>query len=334
MIPVVLSTDENYWIPACVTIASMLANAYESTSYDIYIIYSGDVVSKMEKVLAQIYARVSGEHLVHFVLASDLHVAEVNYIPGYQTEAAFYRLYIADFLKEYKKCLYIDVDVVVQKDLAELFGRELDGAYIAGVRDQCVQETMQGINPMKSMGIENITGYINSGVLLFDLGKIREENLVARFVSAIDMRLAYDDQGILNYCCYGKIKYLPVKYNFFQRFYGNSGGLSKEIYPREELEGAEEPYVIHFAGPMKPWNHIRIAGGVEWWKYLDYFMENGEKEQYREYVEEKNPYESWMRILDVCKADNDVVIFGCGKFGKQLIEELYSNNVTSITHLN
>lgn len=325
-----MNMDESYWIPACATIASLLANANKNTSYEIHIIYSGDVLARMEKPLAQILKKVSGKHTICFALASELKIKKINEDLIGWPEITFCRLYIANYLQQYERCLYLDVDIVVQDDLTELFETKLGDAYFAGVKDQWVQEHWKSNNPIEHMGIEDISGYINSGVLVFDLKKIRRDNMVQRFVETIDNRLEYADQGILNYCCYGKIKHLPIKYNFSQNYYGYYERISKEVYSNEELEGVENPIIIHYGGVMKPWNHIRISGGEEWWKYLDYFMTDGEKVQYRRTIQEKNPYEIWTKIIDICHSKQTVVIFGCGKLGKQLADELLNNRITNI----
>ena len=333
-IPVVLSTDENYWVPTCVTIASLVANAHEDTVYDIYVLYSGDVLAQMENVIDSIYAKVSMPKVVKFVSAKDWKVADSKYILGHVTGATFYRLYIADYLTEYAKCLYIDVDVLVCKDLTELYKIELEDYYLAGVKDPGMPEFMEkglnGRDPMECMGLEDVSSYINAGVLVLNLEQLRKDNMVNRFVRTIDKHYLLEDQGILNHCCYGRIKHLPVRYNLFNRFYDFRECLPLQVYTDWELEGAEDPVIVHLTSSMKPWNYLRIAGSVEWWGYLGFFMTADEQQEYREQVIKQTHYEKWKVLLSSCIESEDVVLFGYGKYGKRLVEELLNNKVTNV----
>ncbi len=81
----------------------------------------------------------------------------------------YYRLNLADILKDLERVIYMDSDIVVTGDLSKLFDMKLrNDNYIAGVNDMDFEKLSENIST---------NGYINSGVILFDLKKIREDNL-------------------------------------------------------------------------------------------------------------------------------------------------------------
>ena len=55
--------------------------------------------------------------------------------------------------------------------------------------------------------------YVNTGVLLMNLKKIREDNMTQKFIKLSKRTYDFQAQDILNIACYGKILTLPPKYN-------------------------------------------------------------------------------------------------------------------------
>ena len=52
------------------------------------------------------------------------------------TSFSYYRLIVADLLpNNWSKCIYLDLDICVCKDLTELFNIDIKDNYIAGVVD-------------------------------------------------------------------------------------------------------------------------------------------------------------------------------------------------------
>ena len=126
---------------------------------------------------------------------------------------------------------------------------------------------MLGFFDVPSSGIDylgiNSTTYINAGVSLFNLEKMRKDNKTFEFLNLTDsnVNLISVDQTALNYVLYPKLGRLPSKYGLFNfedksdlNFYLK---LIRPKFPLEELEEAfNNPAIIHFqlCSP-KPWFH-------------------------------------------------------------------------------
>lgn len=116
------------------------------------------------------------------------------------TPYALLRLF-ADKILDCDKVLYLDTDIMVNDNLNELFNMELLDYEYAGTRDYLGRVF---INPW----------YINSGVLLLNLKRIRETNLFQKCLDELKVRkYAFPDQTVLNKFALKK-KIIPMKYNY------------------------------------------------------------------------------------------------------------------------
>src|SRR5699024_501924 len=97
-----------------------------------------------------------------------------------QSEEAYYRILSPYILKNYKKALVLDCDLIVQEDIANLYNIELGDKIIGAVPDVVWFGHYNGATPAlrdyckKEFPIKNPYGYINTGVLIIDLAKWRD----------------------------------------------------------------------------------------------------------------------------------------------------------------
>ena len=131
------------------------------------------------------------------------------------TVETYYRLLISDLLPEYEKCLYLDGDIIVQCDVAELLNTDLEENYLAAIKDigmQCGQGTYY-TEHQKELEFDSMDSYFNAGILVLNLRQIRKDGMKDKFLKAIEKRYTIEDQDILNVTCLGRVHYLPVIYN-------------------------------------------------------------------------------------------------------------------------
>src|SRR5690606_29404932 len=91
----------------------------------------------------------------------------------------------------------------------------------------------------KNLNLAQTDPYINAGVILMDLKKIKELKLQDKWIYEVNRKLyAAHDQCIINYTCKGKIKLISNEYNC-----SISAGLD---VPRDKIK------ISHYTG-TKPW---------------------------------------------------------------------------------
>jgi len=273
IIPVVLAADENYSMPMSVTMVSILANAKETTFIDFFLLvpsqFSKQFVEKINS-LKDKYPNCN----IHFIDMKD-RFNNVRIDISHTTFTTYYRLLAANLLPQYDKCIYLDADTVVCGDLSDLFNTSISIYYIAGVKAPLFHYPKGGRNPhCKKIGLPSIDQYINAGILLMNLKKMRDDGIIEKFLLLIENNYPTQDQDVLNVACYNHIKHLHFKYNIMTKYKLSNvflNGFDKRvtnIFRVNEIEEAiNNPQIIHYVDKVKPWNDISCYMSKYWWNY-------------------------------------------------------------------
>ncbi len=329
-IPIVYATDDSFVLPARVAIWSMLKNSSQDFFYDIYIMHTDELSQSNMEFLTQI-SEVYSNCSINFLGIDKEQFEGINLIPGI-TVSSMFRLLICDYLQEYEKCLYIDSDVVVLEDISELYTIPLGENYIAGIRDNGVQHDFEKLgNYAKTIGIDSMHGYVNSGVLVMNLSAIRSDGLKEKFLSQIKEKYEYLDQDILNKCCRGRIKQLPLKYNLFRKFYQRVFKLQGTDFSDEEIKEAQEaPVILHYAERLKPWVNIRGVASDVWWAYAQKALSAKVYNISKERAQKRAEADEWEDVISFISCQKDVVIFGFSFYGKTILKILHGAGLRNI----
>lgn len=179
---------------------------------------------------------------------------ETSCAPSEGIQVSFFRLYLPKVLPKEERCLFLDSDLVVRKDLSELYDTDLDGACFAGVTDRLCLEEDQLVK-MRRLGIRD-GWYINSGVMPMNLARLREKGLDDRLLAhASETAYRYLDQDVINFVCPKEIRILPKRYNVFSVDIPEHYDVLRGVIPDCMLEenDFQDPAIVHFTGPEKPW---------------------------------------------------------------------------------
>lgn len=184
-------------------------------------------------------------------------------IDGFHLGAMF-RLLIPDFI-EVDKIIYLDCDIVVNLNIAELWQVSLKDNAIAAVLDASSQGFLKGHKiPWRVAMLWDVMGiahdsYFNSGVLVMNLKKIREEydflEEVGHFYAQFKKCITFRDQDCFNYIFSKDRLLVEPKFNRLNIDKVNSCNVHGSIW--------------HMAGEIKPWNSYTRKGVDElYWHYL------------------------------------------------------------------
>lgn len=318
---IVLTTDDNYIIPTMVTISSILLSANTDASFHFYILCSKGLSQFERQKIADIEKKYQ-QASVTFIDIEDerLNLAVTTaYIPV----ASYYRLYISGLILD-ERCLFIDGDMIVKEDLTEVYHTDLDDYYVAGIKDMGVQYHFADYEEYAEyLKIPDMHTYVNAGFMVFNLKKIREDGIDKKMIAAIDVGYKYMDQDIINKLCFGKIKILPLRYDFFTEYYGGISRQKLAGYSLEELDAAEEKIAVyHFAGIFKPWVCTRMTVNQIWWDVAEKTLEVRAYEDIRQQAEEFEKTSDWEYIVKAAENRKQIVVFGCSKTGQRVARGL------------
>lgn len=231
-INICLACDDNYARHAGVVIASILANSMQEERLSFFIL-EGNLSEASKQNLLSLKTIKHCE--IKFISVNEDYFEDYKKIKthGYITLATYYRLKLPTLIPNIDKIIYFDCDFVVNSSLSPIYDTDLEGCPIAGVQD--INKKMVANNPT----------YVNAGMLLFDINKMRELDLEAKFLNYAkenQCTISCGDQEIINEVCKGQIKILDEEWNVQSSNFTNRSSYTKS------------PKCIHFVAKHKPWH--------------------------------------------------------------------------------
>jgi len=254
-INVLYATDTNYMPHAAASIYSLLDKNRDAQQIKIFIIddnISEDAKSKLANMVSS-FSNASVVFHPFSLIKPKLGIKETWF-----ASVGYARLMISDITTD-DKILYIDCDTIINGSLEELWNTDIENYYVAGVLDNPIVAAREKVE------ISADDNYINSGVLLINLKKWREDNIEEKIVDMINRHngfVVHHDQGIINGVCNKAIKILHPKFNTMSQFYLMNANQIKSLYKiknyyhNHELEEAiSNPVIVHYISKFyyRPW---------------------------------------------------------------------------------
>ena len=273
-IPIILAADNNYAPYMSVLMISILKNAKSNPFLDFYLLvpdnFKEEYKNKIEKD-CNFYKNKQ----INFVNMKKA-FSETKRMISHITEQTYYRLRAAEILPDkYDKCIYLDIDTIVNCDLSDLYNVDLDDNYVAGVKGPIYHFSNNGnIKYCQKIGLPSIDQYINAGVLVLNLKRIRVNNITSLLCTTALNNFPSQDQDVINKVFYNHIKQLPFKYNVMTKYKSIADSTLPEYEKLCNLFGSESiseaisnPLIIHYADRIKPWQDKNCIFSNYWWKY-------------------------------------------------------------------
>lgn len=233
---VAFAADQNFAVPLITAVYSYCRRNAPSVVHILH-----EDLSEATQSALSILAHDCGHELVLHDFASALLTAREECTVF--SVAACYRYFLADMLPETDRVLYLDSDTLTQGSLDELFELNLADAFAAGCPDvqeelrlDRLRDVVRGLGyPLEELKAK----YINSGVLLLNTKKIRDEELTSKLLELdASGTFLYRDQDVLNLAFAGKVLHISRQFNQIDV---------------EHYRGSESPKLVHFTGRAKPW---------------------------------------------------------------------------------
>ena len=172
VIPVVFATNEKYAPYAGVAIQSIIEHAGLGRYYRIYVLHS-ELSDDMVRLLEAQSSRnlsvrcLNVEMLVHLKNAN-LHVR------AHISKETYYRFIIPEVLGIYPHVIYLDCDLVVLRDIADIIPNDMGTNLLAGVRNVCMSQAAKRLRDYFDL---DSALYINAGVLVINLTRWKMEKI-------------------------------------------------------------------------------------------------------------------------------------------------------------
>ena len=255
-IPIFFTIDDSYAPFLAVALNSAIKNSDQQRNYKAIVLYQdlgADNISRLQSLQTENFKIELMPIRANMEALDDRMSNRLRC--DYFTLTIYFRLFIPSMFPQYDKGIYIDSDVVLTDDIAKLFDIDIGENYIGACNDLSIAD----IPPLvayteKAVGV-NAKEYINSGVLLMNLKKMRDDDLEGHFLSLLN-KYHFDsiapDQDYLNAMCNGKIYYLEEKW---------------DTMPNDAKPMLTETSLIHYNLFSKPWCYDGIQYEEQFWNY-------------------------------------------------------------------
>ena len=261
-IPIFLASDENYAPFLAATAYSVLKNT--NSFIEFYILDGG--ISKTSKDLIKASLDKYDNFSINYIDMSTYDFSKFPNLRHYSLNT-FSRYFIPDILPEAEKIIYLDVDIIVKRDIKDLFEISLDDYPLAAVLEDFYEYNAQYLKKEIYPEYNGGTRYFNAGVLVMNIQKFIQhryaEKLIDMTIKYMD-KLSTADQDIFNIVFENNFKVLDYKYNFMPDYYDKLAAYRPEIANTIK----DDAYILHYTW-YKPWKSNKTAAFSDFWQIAE-----------------------------------------------------------------
>ncbi len=258
-----------------VMIRSVTACMDKKRKYDIIVITSArDWVAERQIQRDNDFENVC----IRFFLAEDVLPGLSCYTYGHFSKETYYKLFLPFAAQAYEKVLFLDGDVIVRQDPALLYDIDMGKELVGAVLDADTAGLYHGARKGRKQYTDTVLKlsdpdrYFQAGVVVFHIAAWKRQNITAGSMAALIASKKWDllDQDLLNVLCEHRVKEIPMQWNVLADFLNIR--ISKHIkrapvhLKKQYQKARKQPYIIHFAGAVKPWNDPGMDFAAYFWE--------------------------------------------------------------------
>ncbi len=258
-------SDDGYAIPLGVAISSLKRRRDKERKYSVMIISDGITEEHLHAML-EMKCRNFDIRCINAHSYASYKGIERPKDASHVSTAALYKFNLPDIAGSVSKLLYLDCDIIIKGTLADIYDTDISGCYAAVVKDIGAETFPSNYNAR--LGI-NHSAYFNSGVMLLNLKKLRDDSIPAKL---LDYRLNgknhYMDQDAFNVVFGERVKYLPFYCNMalscwrdrdageLCKYYSLPSASSERLFLDAEI--------LHLSAKEKPWQSCNVIASEIW----------------------------------------------------------------------
>lgn len=269
IIPIFFAVDNNYAPYLAAAISSLKDCASEENTYEINILVEKLADEHRQNILAMAGGNI---HITFCDVTKKVeNFCSALHLRDYYTRTTYYRFFIPELFPQYKKGLYLDCDIIITRDIADMYNTQMGSNLLCAVSDEIITDIEVFAQYSEVVLSIPRDKYFNAGILVMNLHEMRKMRIEKVFAEHLGKRVysVAQDQDYLNVICYGRVKMLDKLWNKTPMPYSD-----KNIIP----------YIAHFKINFKPWRYDGIVYGDLFWKYAEktpyYAALQKEKAQY------------------------------------------------------
>lgn len=276
-IPVVFAADRNYVPMLTTTIYSMMANASIDRFYDVVVLQK-DISWEQQERMRTFFAQFRNMSLRFINVKREVSSYGLTTNNEHISIETYYRFLIQKLLPFYDKVVYLDSDIVINGDVAELFDTELGNDLLAACRDidylgnlNVKQGNKRMAYTLDTLGMKDAYAYFQAGVLVLNTAEMRKLHSIREWLTiASNPEYIYNDQDVLNAECEGRVRFLDWEWDVIHDCDGRVGRIFR-LAPASDFDAymasRQNAKIVHYAGFEKPWKKPDCDFGSVYWRY-------------------------------------------------------------------
>lgn len=267
----VCGADEAYAMHMAAMLTSVVENFSSKRELNIYILDNG-ISGRKKRAIKDV---CKGKYRWLETNSSQLDELKVT---GHISGSTYLRLLIPYELPEsVDKALYLDVDLIVECDITELWETDIKDHALGAVQDMSIPYVSdpRGLSLYKKRGLDANQPYFNAGVLLINVEEWRKQEIPKRvfeYLRQYEDNVRYHDQDGLNFVLANDWKPLDRRWNVHSKVkkYETWEDTSFKASLRSEIDALRQsPRIIHYIGKDKPWMYgIEVPWQERYFHYL------------------------------------------------------------------
>lgn len=252
-IPIFFAVDDQYIPFLAVSMQSLIDNSSKDNFYLIKILNTNISDENKDKINKYKRDNVSIEFVdLNYYIEK---VKDKLYTRDYYSKTTYFRLFLPELYPQYDKVLYLDSDIVILSDIANLYNIDIEDNLVGAVPDDVIQNIeVYSEYAEKVVGVADHRNYFNAGVLLMNLDELRKAHFQEKFIYSLEeIRFSVaQDQDYLNRICKGRVKLIEKGWNRM---------------PMPDPIDEQDIKLIHYNLAFKPWHFEDILYKEYFWKY-------------------------------------------------------------------
>lgn len=251
-INILVTLDRNY-IPQLNVMLFSLLESNPDCCFEVYLLHTA---LRKEDVTSTV-CTLDGRGRLHLICADSLKLENAPTTSRYPKEI-YYRIFAAQLLPQtLGRILYLDPDIIVNGSIRSLYDLPMEDYYFAAASH--TGSFLRKFNEFR-LDMEDDTPYINSGVMLMNLERLRREQDTTEVFEFIERRknvLMLPDQDVISALYGSKIYALDsYRYNMSEKLYQRHAPFEKDLNMEWVRKNA---VIIHYCGRNKPWKENYIG---------------------------------------------------------------------------
>ena len=263
IVPIVAISDNKLAFALATLFVNCMETKDSTTFYEFIAILDPDLEQdNIEKIkfIESLYPNCCSVNII----SMDSRFKNIANNTGYIANACASKMILGELLPQYDKVLYLDTDLVIFRDLFDLYSTQLANNYIGGVFS--LEHYLGRRDLAQLLDIPNLASYVNAGMLVFNLAQIRKDGAESKMHKMIGTYQDSVDQHIINKTCYGKVALLNPAWNVCRSsrsLYASEHYLISSTFG-ERLH--RHPYIYHYTGTQKPWEYYNLPYALVWYR--------------------------------------------------------------------